>query len=176
MRNDSDISKAVDETEECLQDLEIKASLKAEHLLVLKTKVQPAGGPAMSEVLSTTVEETLRDVYLDGYKAAGEGSQDSSNQFIKDVLSHLVATGNLDAILVPIFDKWSHSDAILDVVAHRIASNPMFLKPIMRRELYSAAEAAESDRASDLNERCSPISRCQKTAADTGSDSSDEEG
>lgn len=71
--------------------------------------------------------------------------QDFSNQFIKFLLTHLVAEGTLDSIPVLNLDKWSCSDSFMNVIAYHIASSPKFLGSIMVREFDRAAEVAGSD-------------------------------
>lgn len=48
----------------------------------------------MSELLRTTVEHTLRNIFLDVYEATEQRVQDSSYQFTKYVLAHLVAVAS----------------------------------------------------------------------------------
>lgn len=57
------------------------------------------------EVLWTTAEETLREIFLDGCEAAEEAVQESSYQFKKYVMTHLVPSGSLDSIFALNFDK-----------------------------------------------------------------------
>lgn len=51
------------------------------------------------------------------------------------MLTHLVAAGTLDSILILDFDKLSHLDTFMSAVAHAIAGNLKFVEPIMMTEL-----------------------------------------
>lgn len=89
-----------------------------------------------------TVARTLRDVFLVGCVATEKEVQDSSYQCIKYVLT---PSGELEATLALICDKWSRSDASTDAIAHHIDNNPNFLEPIMMREFDLVAKVAGSN-------------------------------
>lgn len=68
MPKKSDIFKAVAETEDQSQKRGSIKPLKAELLSAMKIKVQWDVGAAKKEILQTTVEKTLRNIFLDGYE------------------------------------------------------------------------------------------------------------
>lgn len=73
---DTDISKAVGETEDSLPDKheeDLATSLTAELLTAMRDEVQSAVGAAKKKVLRTTVKKTLRDIFLFGCEVAEEG-------------------------------------------------------------------------------------------------------
>lgn len=78
MLMDSDTSKEVDENDDSLSKGDFEASLKTELLTAMNIKVKSAVGAARTEVLQTTLDETLRNVFLNGFEVAKEGVQDSS--------------------------------------------------------------------------------------------------
>lgn len=79
---ESGIFKAVDEIEDQSQKVGSIKSLKAELLLVIKTEVHSEVIAAKKEVLLTTVEETLRNMFLCGYEKIKNEVQESSYEFI----------------------------------------------------------------------------------------------
>lgn len=73
---DADIFKAVEETEDTpphKPEGELAASLKAGLLMTMRAEVKSAVEAAKKEVLRAAVEETLRNIFLDGYEAGEEG-------------------------------------------------------------------------------------------------------
>lgn len=70
MPKNSDISKAVDETEDPLSERDFIAALNAELLAAMRAEFQSAVGSAKKDVLRPTVKETLESIFLYGYDAA----------------------------------------------------------------------------------------------------------
>lgn len=179
MLKDTEMSNAVEETEDSSNhkpEEDFATSLSAKLLSAIRYEVQSADGGAKRCVLRRIIEESLRDIFLDGYEAGLEKVQDPSYQFIKYVLTHVVAAGRLDAILVQKFDKWSHSDAFLVGIAHRIASSSKFLEPMMVRESALAADIDGSERPSKSRGCRRLMSPPQRATSDSGSNSSVEIG
>lgn len=107
VRKESNISKVIKETEDNLLEKVSAAALKVELLAAMKTDVQSSVRAAEREIFRATVEETPRDIFLDGYETAEEGAQDTSYKFIKYVLTYMVAAVTRVSILALNFDKWS---------------------------------------------------------------------
>lgn len=119
-----------DETED--QELEhwrevSETSLKGELLDPEKARVHSAATSKRRENLRQTVDESLRDLFLDGHRATEDGKQGRSDQFVQYGMRKWVEAGTLDWILAPKFYKWVRSDAIIDAIAQRIAKNSRFL-------------------------------------------------
>lgn len=102
---DSDIPIAEDETESLFLEEDLEAELKAEFRTAMKTEVEAAVEATRRELLQTNVEKTLRDIFLDGYKTVEGEAQNSSYQFIKHLVTHIVAADTLELILASNFDK-----------------------------------------------------------------------
>lgn len=66
------MSKEVDETEDRLLEGHFVAALKTELSAAMKTEVESAVGAVKMEILCPTVEETLRNISLDGDDVVGK--------------------------------------------------------------------------------------------------------
>lgn len=99
-----------------------------------------------------------------------------SFQFIKYVLTHIVAVVTLESILALYFDKWSCSSSFMDAVAHPIARILEFLQSIMMRELHRRNKGAGSDRQSNYHIYRRSMSSPRKTTVNYRSHLSHKEG
>lgn len=150
--------------------------LKAELFMAMNAEVQLAEDAAKKSVLRTTVEKSIRDIFLNGYELSEKRVQNTSYQFIKYFLKNLVAVGTMDPILALDGDKRSQSGAFMDAVSHHIAENPKFQKPVMVKELTCTADTARSVRPSSSSDRRRLMWKLLTTALDSWSGSADEEG
>lgn len=103
---------------------------------------------------------------------AKEKVQDSSQQFIKYVLKHLVAAVTLHLILTLSCDKWSRLDLFMDAIAERITSNRRFMEPTMTPVIERMSVFAESKLDSTSHDRCRSISPPLRLFSECGNDSS----
>lgn len=176
---DTHLSKEVDKTEDrTLQNpaADLVLFLEPELQTTMKAEVQLAIETAMRELLRRTVEETLRNKFLDGHEATEERVKDSSEQFIKYVLTHFVATATLDSVLALNFDKWSSSDGFMDAIAESINKYWQLMEPIMIRMMERTAMHDESGMHSTSCNRHTSMPPPLRSSSESGRDSSEKEG
>lgn len=179
MPKETSIFKTFKETEDSLPDkskVDLLKSLKAELLTTMRAEVKSAVRLAKREILQTTVEDTIKDIFLDDRQSADEGVQDSCYQFMKFFLTHLVAGDMMNSIVALNFDKWSRSDPFMNEIAYRIASIRKLLISSMIREPDRGADIARSDRPSNCHDLHSSMSQSRRKPSNSESDSPDKKG
>lgn len=105
MSEDLNICRTTAATEDLLPQRDFVTSLNGELLLEMKTEVLSPVAVLKMEVLWITFEQSLRDMFLNGYESGEEQLQDASLQFTKYFLSHLLAARTLESTLTLYIDK-----------------------------------------------------------------------
>lgn len=93
MLNDSAIFSAADDNKNGSMvnpERGLAMFLNAKILAAMRPEVQSSVRAVKMEVLRTTAEETLKNIFLDGYDVAKENMQGSCHQFMTYSLSHMV--------------------------------------------------------------------------------------
>lgn len=115
--NNTDLSKAVEETENAVLErpaaTDLVLSLETELLRTMEAEVRLAVGAVIRKILRKTVEITPRDMFLDGCEVTDEEVKKAFYKFIKYVLAHMIVAARLDAILARNVHKWLCSVAFM---------------------------------------------------------------